>query len=278
VIIALVSKKGGVGKTTTAVNLSAAMARRGLRVLLVDLDSQGSTSLSLGFTREQFPPSAADVLLGNMSMAEAVRATSTDGLHLVTSSADLSRADQSLANFAGRERILQSKLKSVRDEYDFILLDCPPSLSLIPTAALVASDGFIIPMTPHFLALEGISNLIAAADRVCQHNATRTQLLGILLTMVDYRTKLTRDNIRRIREQYRRQVFAIEIRVNIRLAEAPGYGKTIFQYDPDAPGAQSYSLLAEELLLRLSAARSASQAASASQPELSSTPQPITVL
>lgn len=273
-IIALVSKKGGVGKTTTAVNLSAALTKRGLRILLVDLDSQGSTSLSLGFTRDQFAPSAADVLLGNMRMADAIRRSPIDRLDLVTSSADLSSADQRLANFAGRERVLQSKLKPVQDDYDFVLVDCPPSLSLLPTAALVASDGFIVPITPHFLALEGLSNLVGAAERVCHHNGTRTRLLGILLTMVDYRTRVTRDNIKRIREEYRRQVFAIEIRINVRLAEAPNYGQSIFDYAPDSTGAQSYDLLTEELLLRLAAARSVDPSAAAAS-EVGASPQPL---
>jgi len=254
VIIALISRKGGVGKTTTAVNLSAALARAGKRVLLIDLDSQASASLSLGVDRGALAPSVADVLAGGVTVEQAVRETAIGGLHLVTASVDLVHADADLARSRGREGRLRAALAPVAGAYDFIFLDCPPSLSLLPVNAVVASDAFLAPVVPQFLAASGIPNLLAAAQRVAWDAGVRTRPLGVLLTMVDYRTRATRETIDLIRGELGSLVFAIEIRINTRLAEAPRAGQTIFQFDPSATGAAAYQLLAEELLLRLSAA------------------------
>ena len=253
-IIALISRKGGVGKTTTAVNLSAALARAGKRVLLIDLDSQASASLSLGVDRGALAPSVADVLAGGVTVEQAVRETAIGGLHLVTASVDLVHADADLARSRGREGRLRAALAPVAGAYDFIFLDCPPSLSLLPVNAVVASDAFLAPVVPQFLAASGIPNLLAAAQRVAWDAGVRTRPLGVLLTMVDYRTRATRETIDLIRGELGSLVFAIEIRINTRLAEAPRAGQTIFQFDPSATGAAAYQLLAEELLLRLSAA------------------------
>jgi chromosome partitioning protein len=254
VIIALISRKGGVGKTTTAVNLSAALARSGKRVLLVDLDSQASASLSLGVDRGALAPSVADVLAGGVAVTQTVRETATDGLHLITASVDLVHADADLARSRGREGRLRAALAPIAGAYDFIFLDCPPSLSLLPVNAVVASDAFLAPVVPQFLAASGITNLLAAAQRVAWDAGVRTRPLGVLLTMVDYRTRATRETIDLIRGELGTLVFAIEIRVNTRLAEAPRAGQTIFQFDPSATGAAAYQLLAEELLLRLNGA------------------------
>ena len=249
-ITALVSRKGGVGKTTTAVNLGAALAHQGKRVLLVDLDPQSSASLSLGVPRDQLSPSSADVLLGNLPAWEAVRPTGTDGLMLMTATTDLQRSDAELSVFSKKETRLKSALSPLKDRYDHILLDCPSSLSLLPVNALVASNAFIVPASPQYLAIAGVTNLIASADRLAWTAGARTIPLGILLTMVDYRTKLTRRTVDRIRAEHGPLVFALEIRVNIRLAEAPEAGQTIFEYDPCATGAEAYRLLADEYLLR----------------------------
>jgi chromosome partitioning protein len=249
-ITALVSRKGGVGKTTTAVNLGAALAAQGKRVLLVDLDPQSSASLSLGVPRDQLGPSSADVLLHNLPAWEAVRPTSTDNLSLMTASADLQRTDAELSVFSKKEGRLKAALAPLKDRYDHILLDCPSSLSLLPVNALVASNAFIVPASPQYLAITGVMNLIGAADRLAWTAGARTLPLGILLTMVDYRTKLTRRTVDRIRAEHGPLVFAMEIRINTRLAEAPEAGQTIFEYDPCATGAEAYRLLADEYLLR----------------------------
>jgi chromosome partitioning protein len=249
-ILALISRKGGVGKTTTAVNLSAALARRGRQVLLVDLDNQASASVSLGVERPALAPSSADVLLRGMQARQAVRQTTIPGLDLITASIDLVHADAELARLRNPETRLRAALAPLASSYDLITLDCPSSLTLLPVNALVASDAFLVPVATQFLAAAGIQNLIASAQRVAWDAGVRTRPLGVLLTMVDYRTRSTRETVDQIRGELGNLVFAIEIRINTRLAEAPRAGQSIFQFDPGATGAAAYNLLAEELLLR----------------------------
>lgn len=246
-IIAFVSRKGGVGKTTTAVNLAAGLARRGRRVLLVDLDPQASASRALGVPRAELAPSAADVLLGQTPMGDAVRSTAVPNLELVTSSVDMASADETLAVVRNRERLLKARLQPVQGHYDHVLLDCPPSLSVVPTNALVAADAFVVPTVPQFLAVEGVENLVQAVQRLCFRTGARTRLLGIVLTMVDYRVRSTSETVERLRGLYGDKVLGTEIRVNCRLAEAPGYGRTIFEHDPSCRGARAYADLAAEI-------------------------------
>lgn len=247
-VLALVNNKGGVGRTTTAVNLSAGLANRNHQILLVDLDSQGSASLSLGVNRADLKPSSADVLLGGMSIQRAIRPTTIKGLDLLTGSMELANADLVLGDARGREMRLKNALNPIREEYDFIILDCPPSLSLLPINALVAADTYLVPVTPHYLALEGLVNLMEAVERVRQGMGTASLQLGLVLTMVDYRNRATREIVDIIRGHYKRQVFKTEIRINVRLAEAPSFGKSIFDYAPSSTGAAAYRRLVTEVL------------------------------
>lgn len=249
-ITAILSRKGGVGKTTTSVNLAAALAGQGFKVLLMDLDSQASTSLSLGVQRWSLAPSSADVLLNSYPITEAIRATRVTGLYLITASTDLTSLDRELGRLPRRESVLQEELEEVADSFDFVLIDCPAFPSLAPVNALMASDCYIVPAVPHYLATEGVRNVCASADRLCQRLGSPTRLLGVVLTMVDYRTRACRDNVRQIRDEFGERVFAVEIRTNIRLAEAPAQGQTIFEFDPSSPGAEAHRLLAEEFILR----------------------------
>jgi chromosome partitioning protein len=248
-ITAVTSRKGGVSKTTTAVNLTAALAGIGKRVLLVDLDSQASASQSLGVPRSALFPCLADILLGSPA-ADTVRSTATLGLDLITASADLQSFDREFNDRPGREKCLKNALAPILPRYDFVVLDCPPHQSLLSLNGLVAADNFLVPIVPHYLATASLEPLLWAAERLPAAYGVRPRLLGIVLTQVDYRTKAARDNVRRIRSRFGDSVFAVEIRTNVRLAEAPEAGQTIFEYDPKSTGARSYRLLAAEMLMR----------------------------
>ena len=250
-IIALVNNKGGVGKTTSAVNLAAGLVAAGRRVLLADLDAQGSASLSLGLTRADLSPGSAEVILDGHPIREAIRPTSVKGLDILPGSMALASADLVLSAVAGREVVLKDALTPIRGDYDFTVLDCPPSLGLLTVNALTAADFFIIPVTPDYLSLEGLVNLLEAVERIKKGIGKAAGLLGILLTMADYRLNVTEEISQMIRGYYGRLVFKAEIRGNVRLKEAPSFGKTIFDYDNGSAGAEAYRQLTKEVLKRI---------------------------
>ena len=246
-ILALINNKGGTGKTTSAVNLAAALAMRGSRALLVDLDSQASASLSMGIERAAFTPSVADAILAGKPLKPVIRRSAVEGLDLVTGSPDLANADLMLASLSGRERRLKDAVTPVLGDYAFIILDCPPSLSMLSVNAMVAADAFIIPTPPEYLALEGLVGLLDAVKKVHAGIGDKCRLLGILLTKVDHRRRVTEEIIGVIRGHYKDQVFRAEVGVDVRLVEAPSFGKTIFQYDRRSSGAEAYLQLAGEI-------------------------------
>jgi chromosome partitioning protein len=190
------------------------------------------------------------VLLGGLAAEAAVRETSVPGLHLITASVDLIRAEAELAVFRGKESRLKGALSHLARGYDYVFLDCPSSLSLLPVNAVVAADAFLVPVVPQFLAVTGVKNLLGAAERAAWDHGSRVRPLGLLLTMVDYRTRSTRRTVDELRAEHGNLIFAIEIRINTRLAEAPAAGQTIFQYDRHAKGAAAYKLLAGEFVMR----------------------------
>ncbi len=249
-IVAVLSRKGGVGKTTSVVSLAGALARLGKSVLVVDLDSQASASLSLGVERADLAPSIHDVLFRGVPAIKAIRSTQTAKVDLLTASADLMHADVELAPVRNRETRLRDVLQPVKETYDWILLDCPPSFNTLAQSALVASDHFIVPAVPHFLAFDGIQPLLEASVRLAGRYGKPSGFLGVLLTMVDNRTKSARAQATLLREKLGDKVFDCEIPTNIRLAEAPESGQTIFHWFPQAAGAHAYRLAAVELLHR----------------------------
>ena len=250
-ILALINNKGGVGKTTTAVNLAAALARDGRRVLLIDLDSQGAASLSCGLSRAELRPSIADVLFGSAPLKTVIRTSAMPMLDLIPGSNDLADADRVLAASQDRETRLRQVIDGVRSNYDSILIDCPPSLSLLSSSALLASDAYLVPVPPHYLALGGLASLLDGVNKLCDSGQGEVaELLGFVMTMVDYRNKTTVTMVDALRKNWKENVFKTEIRVNVKLAEAPQHGKSIFDYASDSTGAKSYKALAKEVMNR----------------------------
>ena len=252
ITVALVNNKGGVGKTTSAVNLAAGIAAEGFRVLLADLDAQGSASLSLGLTRADLQPGAAEVLLEGRPIREAIRKSSVAGLDILPGSMALASADLALSDIHGREAVLKVALKPIRSgTYDYVILDCPPSLGLLTVNALTAADFFLVPLTPDYLSLEGLVNLLEAVARIKAGIGAAADPLGILLTLADARLNVTAEISAMIRKHYGRLVCRTVIPTNVKLKEAPSFGKTIFDYDAGSAGAEAYRHLAKEILNHL---------------------------
>lgn len=248
--MAMINNKGGTGKTTTCVNVSAFLAMSGHRVLLVDLDAQASASLSLGVPYEELTPSVSDILFDGFPVKEAVRATTTINMDLLTGGMALASTDLMLADVPGRENKLAEAMAQISHHYDYILFDCPPSLSMLSINALVAADAYIIPVTAEYLALEGLISMIQAVEEVKKGMGIDPPLLGIVFAMVIPGLKSARQIIRLVREQYADQVFTTEVHRNVNLSEAPSFGMTIFQYAPRSTGAGRYTDLAGEIQKR----------------------------
>lgn len=249
--IPVINNKGGVGKTTTAVNIAAGLARRGRRVLLVDLDSQGSASVSFGVSQDDLTPSSAEVLFEQAPIEEAIRSTALGKVDLLTGSLELANADLRLKNSQRGQYRLREVLSEVEDEYQTIIVDCAPSTSILSVNALVAADAFIVPVCPSYLALEGIVSLGKTVRRVRRGIGEAAPILGVLLTMVDRGKKEVPGAIEELRSHYGGKVFEREIRRDPVLEEAPSEGRDIFRYAPDSRGAEDYDKIVDEVEERL---------------------------
>jgi len=247
-VFAITNQKGGVGKTTTAINLSASLAANDLKVLVIDSDPQGNCTSGFGVSKDADKPSLYHVLLGETPVAEAIRATDFEGLSIITADKNLVGANLELVELEKRETRLRERISSIRQNYDFILIDCPPALDLLTLNALLAADAVIVPIQCEFFALEGVSELMDTIDRVRDSFGHPLEIGGILLTMFDDRTNLTRQVASDLREFFKEQVFRTIIPRSVRLAEAPSFGKSILTYDPRSKGAENYIKLAKEVL------------------------------
>ena len=250
-ILAIANQKGGVGKTTTAVNLAAALALEKRRTLLVDSDSQGSASSGVGVQQPE-APTIYDVLIGERTAADALRHTDLAELDLIPANRDLAGAEVELVDLPNRERRLADQLDTIRGGYEFVVIDCPPSLGMLTLNALCAADAVLVPLQCEYYALEGLSGLLATLERVRVAHNPRLTLQGILLTMFDARTSLSRQVAEEVRRHFGSSVFDSVVPRSVRLGESPSHGLPVLLYDPASKGAEAYRLVAKELLNAIS--------------------------
>ncbi|MCM3747947.1 AAA family ATPase [Paenibacillus pasadenensis] len=254
-IIAITNQKGGVGKTTTSVNLGACLASLGKKVLLVDIDPQGNTTSGVGVNKADVENSIYDVLINEVDPREAVKRTEVPNLSIIPATIQLAGAEIELVPTISREVRLKKSLSQLRNDYDYILIDCPPSLGILTINSLTAADSVIIPIQCEYYALEGLSQLLNTVRLVQKHLNTSLQIEGVLLTMFDARTNLGIQVIEEVKKYFQQKVYQTIIPRNVRLSEAPSHGQAIITYDPRSKGAEVYLELAKEVIQYEQAAR-----------------------
>lgn len=246
--VSILNQKGGVGKTTTAVNLSAAIGAKGKKLLLVDIDPQGNSTSGYGINKREIKKSSYELLTGEITAEEAIISTEFEGIDLIPANMNLAGAELEIIDMKNRESILKNALATVWDNYDYIFLDCPPSLGLITLNALTASDTFLVPIQCEYYALEGLSQLISTARKIKQMYNPYLDLEGVLLTMYDGRLNLTQQVVAEVKRFFPRKVYSTTIPRNVRLSEAPSFGQPIMYFDKNSKGAVAYSSLCDEFL------------------------------
>lgn len=247
-IIAVANQKGGVGKTTTSINLSASLAELGQRVLTIDMDPQGNTTSGLGIDKNQVENTVYELILEEASVEECINNSVMEGLDVIASNINLSGAEVELISIDNKEFLLKQKIDVLKDKYDFIIIDCPPSLNLLTINAMTTSDTVLVPIQCEYYALEGLSQLIHTIDLIKERLNPELEIEGVVFTMFDGRTNLSLQVVENVKENLDRNIYKTIIPRNVRLAEAPSYGMPINMYDTRSSGAEAYRLLAEEVI------------------------------
>ena len=247
-IVSIANQKGGVGKTTTSINLSTILAKKGKKVLMIDADPQGNASSGVGVDREEIELSTYDILINESTFENVVKKTNIKSLDLCPSNINLAGAEVELVSVISREHRLKEKLETVKDNYDFIIIDCPPSLGLITLNAFTASDSVLIPVQCEYYALEGLGQLLNTISLVKKHLNKDIEIEGALLTMYDIRTNLSNQVVKEVKKYFNDKVYKNVIPRNVKLSEAPSYGMPISMYDPRSKGAKSYEKFVREFL------------------------------
>ena len=249
-ILALMNQKGGVGKSTTAVNLSVALAEKKYKVLVIDFDPQGNTTSGLGIDKNTLRESIYDVVINEIDINTIIKETRQKYLYIAPSTIQLAGAEVELVTALAREMRLKESLNSIKDEYDFIFIDCPPSLGILTINALVACDSVLIPIQCEYYALEGVTKLLESMRLVKSHLNSNIGIFGVVMTMYDPRTSLSKQVVEEVKEYFGDKVFNTLIPRNVRVSEAPSYGMSVLEYEPESKGAQAYRELAKEVSKR----------------------------
>lgn len=249
-IIAVANQKGGVGKTTTSINLAACLAEKGKKVLAVDMDPQGNLTSGLGVDKDSVEKSIYELIIGEVDIKEVINKEVLENLDIIPTSIDLSAAEIELIGVDDKEYIVRNAIDQVKDQYDFVIIDCPPSLSMLTINAMTTADSVIVPIQCEYYALEGLSQLIHTVELVKDRLNSKLEIEGVVFTMYDARTNLSLQVVENVKDNLQQNIYKTIIPRNIRLAEAPSYGLPINKYDPKSTGAESYMRLADEVIER----------------------------